>query len=54
MVSGNALAVALMFLLLLSGIAGITVGGPSAQAGWWLVAVSGALLVALAWTMRRA
>ena len=35
-------------LHLLSGIAGIAVGGASAQAGWWLVVV-GLVLAGLAW-----
>ena len=34
-------------LTVLSGIAGIVVGGTSAMAGWWLVIVGGALLVAV-------
>jgi len=35
-------------LHLMSGIAGIAVGGASSQAGWWLVVV-GLLLTVLAW-----
>lgn len=34
-------------LTVLSGIAGIVVGGTSAMAGWWLVVVGGALLLAV-------
>jgi len=34
-------------LLVLSGIAGVAVGGTSAAAGWWLIVVFGVLLVAL-------
>ncbi len=35
-------------LHLMSGLAGIAVGGASAQAGWWLVVV-GLVLAGLAW-----
>lgn len=35
-------------LHLMSGTAGIAVGGTSAQAGWWLVVV-GLMLTGLAW-----
>ncbi len=35
-------------LHLMSGLAGIAVGGASAQAGWWLVVV-GLVLSGLAW-----
>ena len=41
-------------LMVLSGIAGIVVGGTSAMAGWWLVIVGGALLVAVMVYGRRA
>ena len=34
-------------LMVLSGIAGIAVGGTSAAAGWWLVVVGMALFVAV-------
>jgi hypothetical protein len=37
-------------VLIVSGIAGVTLGGTSAQAGWWLVVVCGILLVAVATT----
>ena len=37
------LAIGVVFFLL-PGIAGVTVGGPSAQAGWWLIVV-GVILV---------
>jgi putative effector of murein hydrolase LrgA (UPF0299 family) len=42
-------------LFVLSGIGGITTGGVSAQAGWWLVAVGliGLLLVAVGLLRRR-
>jgi hypothetical protein len=41
--------VAIIGLLhLMSGLAGIAVGGASAQAGWWLVVV-GLVLAGLAW-----
>jgi hypothetical protein len=40
-------AIGLVVLLALSRIAGVTVGATSAQAGWWLIVVSGALLVLL-------
>ena len=35
-------------LCVMSGIAGISVGGGSAQAGWWLVAVGVLVLAVLA------
>ena len=41
-------------LTILSGIAGIVVGGTSAMAGWWLVIVGGALLLAVRLYGRRA
>ena len=40
-------------LVLLSGIAGISVGGVSAQAGWWLVVVGLIGLVLVAIELRR-
>jgi len=40
-------------LLVLSGIAGVAVGGPAAAAGWWLIVVHGTLLVALLAQRRR-
>jgi len=41
-------------LMVLSGVAGIVVGGTSAMAGWWLVIVGSALLVAVTVYGRRA
>jgi hypothetical protein len=40
-------------LFILSGIGGITVGGVSAQAGWWLVAVGLIFLVIVAMEFAR-
>ena len=40
-------------LLVLSGIAGVAVGGTSAAAGWWLIVVHGTVLVALLVQRRR-
>jgi len=40
--------------MILSGIAGIAVGGTSALAGWWLVAVSGAVLFGVLFVRSRA
>jgi hypothetical protein len=40
--------------MILSGIAGITVGGTSALAGWWLVAVFGAVLLGVLFVRSRA
>ena len=40
--------VAIGMLHLMSGIAGVAVGGVSAHAGWWLVVV-GLLLTGFAW-----
>lgn len=34
-------------LMVLSGVAGIVVGGTSAAAGWWLVVVGSALFLAV-------
>ena len=45
------IAVAALFLL--SGIAGISLGGVSAQAGWWLVVVGLVGLVLVAIELRR-
>ena len=45
------IAVAALFLL--SGIAGISLGGVSAQAGWWLVVVGLIALVLVAIELRR-
>ena len=45
--------IALAALFLLSGIAGITLGGVSAQAGWWLVVVGLIGLVLVAIELRR-
>jgi len=45
------IAVAALFLL--SGIAGISLGGVSAQAGWWLVVVGLLGLVLVAIELRR-
>lgn len=42
----NALGVVVGIAFVLSGIAGIAVGGTSAQAGWWLVVVGGIVGVA--------
>ncbi len=41
-------------LMVLSGVAGIVVGGTSASAGWWLVVVGSALFVAVTVYGRRA
>jgi uncharacterized membrane protein HdeD (DUF308 family) len=43
-------------LFILSGISGITVGGVSAQAGWWLVVVGiiGLALIAVDYARNRA
>jgi hypothetical protein len=38
-------------LMVMSGIAGVAVGGASAAAGWWLVAVGAMALLAL-WLTR--
>ena len=40
-------------LFVMSGIAGISVGGISAQAGWWLVVVGLILLVLVAIELKR-
>ena len=40
-------------LFILSGIGGISIGGPSAQAGWWLVVVGLIGLVLVAIELRR-
>jgi hypothetical protein len=40
-------------LFIMSGIAGISVGGISAQAGWWLVVVGLILLVLVAIELKR-
>ena len=45
--------IALAALFLLSGIAGISLGGVSAQAGWWLVVVGLIALVLVAIELRR-
>jgi hypothetical protein len=45
--------IAVASLLVLSGIAGIGIGGPSAQAGWWLVVVGLIGLVLVAIEVRR-
>jgi hypothetical protein len=45
------IAVAVLFLL--SGIAGISLGGVSAQAGWWLVVVGLIGLVLVVIELRR-
>jgi len=45
--------IAVASLLLLSGIAGISIGGVSAQAGWWLVVVGLIGLVLVAIELRR-
>ena len=45
--------IALAALFLLSGIAGISLGGVSAQAGWWLVVVGLIGLVLVAIELRR-
>ena len=45
--------VAVASLFLLSGIAGISSGGDSAQAGWWLVVVGLIGLVLVAIELRR-
>lgn len=43
------LLMALSAFFLLSGLAGVVVGGPSAQAGWWTAVISLTfLLVAIA------
>lgn len=47
-------AAVVSMLTILSGIAGIVVGGTSAMAGWWLVIVGGALLLAVGLYGRRA
>lgn len=39
--------VAVAVLFMLSGLAGIAVGGRSAAAGWWMLVVGGVLLIAL-------
>jgi hypothetical protein len=36
---------AVCVLMILSGIAGVVVGGQSAQAGWWLIVVFGVALL---------
>lgn len=41
------LLVAVAVLFMLSGLAGIAVGGPSAAAGWWMLIVGAALLVGI-------
>ena len=41
-------------LMVLSGVAGIVVGGASAAAGWWLVVVGSVLFVAVTVYGRRA
>jgi uncharacterized membrane protein HdeD (DUF308 family) len=48
------LLVIVAVLFILSGIGGITVGGVSAQAGWWMVAVGfiGLVLVAIEFARR--
>lgn len=48
--TGILLAIGVL-LFLLPGIAGITLGGTSAQAGWWLVVV-GVILVGVALVRR--
>jgi hypothetical protein len=45
--------IALASLFLLSGIAGISLGGVSAQAGWWLVVVGLVGLVLVTIELRR-
>lgn len=49
--AGWTLAAVFGALTVLSGIAGIAVGGTSAAAGWWLVVVGGLLLLGL-WLYR--
>ena len=51
---GNAawtLAIVPALLMIVSGIAGLAVGGPSAAAGWWLIVVGGLLAIGL-WLRR--
>ena len=45
--------IAIAALFLLSGIAGISLGGVSAQAGWWLVVVGLIGLVLVTIELRR-
>jgi hypothetical protein len=45
--------IAVASLFLLSGVAGISIGGVSAQAGWWLVVVGLIGLVLVAIELRR-
>jgi hypothetical protein len=47
------LLAAIAVLFILSGIGGITVGGVSAQAGWWLLAVGLILLAIVAVELAR-
>jgi hypothetical protein len=47
------LLMAIAGLFLLSGVAGISLGGVSAQAGWWLVVVGLVGLVLVAIELRR-
>jgi hypothetical protein len=49
-VTRRGIVIAAPGLLILSGIAGVTVGGTSAQAGWWLIVVCGILLVSVVTT----
>jgi uncharacterized membrane protein HdeD (DUF308 family) len=39
----NVISVIIGIAFVMSGVAGITVGGTSAQAGWWLVIVGGTI-----------
>jgi uncharacterized membrane protein HdeD (DUF308 family) len=39
----NVIGVIIGIAFVMSGVAGITVGGTSAQAGWWLVIVGGTI-----------
>ena len=45
--------IAVAWLILLSGIVGISLGGISAQAGWWLVVVGLVGLVLVTIELRR-
>lgn len=49
----EALGIAVCVVLVISGIAGIALGGPSAMAGWWLVIVFGFLLAWIIAGVRR-
>ena len=55
MVNGTAWTIAAVAALLtvMSGVAGVAVGGVSAAAGWWLIVIGGVLFVGLLATRNR-